>query len=200
GQSQHISAMIDPDGRTRVVNTYNTEGRLATQKDGVGNSSSFGYSMQQTTVTDPRRHVSTQNFDSRWRLSSQVDVVGSNTYTIQYFYGDAFSNLTATVDRNGNRTDYTYDNFGNVLTKTEPQVPPAPRYVTTYVYDAKNNLTQVTDARGFVSTTAYDPITNLRLSTTQQITLSPATYAVTKFEYADALNPGLPTRVSSPRA
>jgi RHS repeat-associated protein len=198
-QTQHISAVIDPDGRVRVANTYNSEGRLATQKDGAGNSSSFSYGSQITMVTDPRGHLTTQLFDPRWRLLSQSDTVNLVPYVLEYKYEDAYSNLTATIDRNGNRTDYTYDARGNVLTKTDPQVPPAPRYVTTYVYDAKNNLTQLTDARNFVTTNTYDPTTNVKLSTTQQITSGPATYATTKWEYGDGANPGLPTKIISPR-
>ena len=199
-QTQHIATVVDPDGRTRVANTYNSEGRLATQKDGAGNQSIFSFGSQITMVTDARGHLSTQLFDPRWRLTSQSDTVGSNNYALQYFYEDAYSNLTGAIDRNGNRTDYTYDNFGNLLTKTDPQVnPQTPRYVTTYVYDAKNNLTQVTDPRNFVVSNTYDPVTNVRLSSTEQITTVPATYAVTKWEYADPSNPGLPTKVISPR-
>ncbi len=156
GQTQHIISVVDPDGRTRVGNTFNSEGRLATQTDGAGNTSNFTYGSQITMVTDPRGHLTTQLFDPRWRLQSQSDTVGGTPYVLQYVYGDAFSNLTATIDRNGNETDYTYDNFGNVLTKTDPQVPPAPRYVTAYVYDARNNVTQITDARNFVTTNTYE--------------------------------------------
>lgn len=199
GQTQHVVRVIDPDSRTRVINSYDTEGRLAIQADGAGSSSLFGYGTQQTTVTDPRGHVTTQNFDSRWRLTSQLDTVGANNYSLQYLYEDAYQNLTATIDRNGNRTDYTYDARGNVLTKTDPQVPPAPRYVTAYQYDTKNNLTQITDARSFVTTNAFDATTNVKLSTTQQITAGPSTYATTKWEYGDGTNPGLPTKIISPR-
>ncbi|MDQ2913449.1 MAG: discoidin domain-containing protein [Chloroflexota bacterium] len=198
-QGQHIAAVVDPDSRTRVANTYNTEGRLASQKDGAGNTSGFTYGNQITMVTDPRGHLTTQLFDPRWRLSSQSDTVNLIPYVLQYFYEDVGQNLTATIDRNGNRTDYTYDTRGNVLTKTDPQVPPAPRYLTTFVYDTKNNLTQITDARSFVTTNAYDPASNVKLSTTQQITTGPSTYATTKWEYGDATNPGLPTKIISPR-
>lgn len=198
-QSQHITTVVDPDSRFRVTNTYNSEGRLATQKDGVGNTSNFTYGTQITMVTDARGHLTTQLFDPRWRLESQSDSVGPNNYLLQYFYEDAWENLTATIDRNGNRTDYTYDDRGNVLTKTDPQIPSIPRYVTTYVYDAKNNVTQVTDARNFVTTNTYDLVTNVKLSTTQQITTGPATYAVTKWEYGDVANPGLATKIISPR-
>lgn len=199
GASQHIASVVDPDSRTVVTNTYNSEGRLATLKDGVGNTTLFGYAVGQTTVTDPRGHVTTQNFDDRWRLRTQVDVVGASTYTLEYRYEDVYQNVTAVIDRRGAQTDYTYDARGNVLTKTDPQIGVQPRYVTAYQYDAKNNVTQITDARTFTSTFTYDPATNIKTSSTQQLTLAPATYAVTKWEYTDASNPGLATKVISPR-
>ena len=198
--STHITQVIDPDGRPRVTNTYNSEGRLVTQKDGAGNNSSFGYGPSETTVTDARGHLTTQGFDARWRLISQFDVVGQSSLILRYQYGDQWSNLTTTWDRNSNRTDYTYDTRGNVLTKTDPQInPQTPQYLTQYQYDTKNNLIQITDARGFVTTNTYDAVTNTKLSTTQRITLTPATYAITKWEYGDPTNAGLPTKIIAPR-
>ncbi len=89
-----------------MTNTYNTEGRLATQKDGSNNTTSFGYAPGQTTITDPRNHATTQLFDLRWRATQQSDQVGQNTYTLQYVY-DSSGNMTASIDRNGNRTTPT---------------------------------------------------------------------------------------------
>jgi RHS repeat-associated protein len=198
-QTQHITTVVDPDSRFRVTNTYNGEGRLATQKDGVGNTTSFTYGTQITMATDARGHLTTQLFDPRWRLDSQSDTINLENFVLEYFYEDVWGNLTATIDREGNRTDYEYDERGNMLRKTDPQIPSVPRYVTEYQYDSKNNLTQVTDARTFATTNTYDPITNAKLSTTRQITAGPATYAVTKWEYTDAANPGLPTKIISPR-
>jgi RHS repeat-associated protein len=86
-----------------------------------------------------------------------------------------------------------------LLTKLDPEIliPPTPRYLTTYEPDAFNNLKKVTDARGFTTENTYDPATNVLLSTKQQETAAP-TYALTKWEYTDLTNPGLPTRVISP--
>jgi RHS repeat-associated protein len=198
-QTQHITTVVDPDSRFRVTNTYNSEGRLATQKDGVGNSSSFTYGSQITMVTDPRGHLTTQLFDPRWRLESQSEVVNLENYLLQYFYEDAWDNLTRTIDRNGNETNFEYDTRGNVITKTDPPVPPDPANVTHYEYDTKNNLTRVVDARGFETISTYNTVTNVKESTKQQITTGPATYALTKWQYLDGANPGLPTKVISPR-
>jgi len=194
---QHITTITDPDGRVRVTNTYDSAGRLFTQKDGLQKQTSFAYSPSQTVVTDPKLHQTTLTYDPRARLLSQSDVVSGVTRTLQYAYDD-LGNRNAVIDRDGNRTDFLYDTRGNVLTKTDPQLnPQTPRYVTTFTYDSKNNVTQILDPRNFTTTNTYDPTTNVLLSTTAQI--DPTTSAVTKYEYADGLNPGLPTKIIAPR-
>ncbi|MDP9281379.1 MAG: DUF6531 domain-containing protein, partial [Chloroflexota bacterium] len=200
GPSQHITTVVDPDSRLRVTNTYNSEGRLATQKDGVGNTSSFTYGTQITMVTDPRGHLITQLFDPRWRLDSQSEVVNLENYLLEYFYEDAWGNLTRTIDRNGNETIFEYDTRGNVITKTDSPVPPDPATVTRYEYDTKNNLTRILDARGFETINTYNATTNVKESTNQQFKLAPSPlYALTKWQYLDGANLGLPTKIISPR-
>ncbi|MEK7426601.1 MAG: hypothetical protein AAB131_22495, partial [Actinomycetota bacterium] len=197
GVTRHISTITDPDGRVRVTNTYDAQGRGYQQRDGLGALTQIAYGIGETTLTDPRGHAARYTFDGRMRVLSQSDTVGAATYTISYTY-DAAGNRTAVTDRNGNRTDFAYDARGNVLTKTDPSPDGvAPRPLTAFAYDLRNNLTQITDARGFVTTLSYDPATNALLSVSRQI--DGATSAVTKYEYADPANAGLPTRVIAPR-
>ena len=194
---QHITTITDPDSRVRVTNSYDSAGRLYTQKDGLQKQTTFTYSPSQTVITDPKLHQTTLTFDPRARLLSQSDVVSGVARTLQYGYDDA-GNRNVVIDRDGNRTDFVYDAFGNVHTKTDPQInPQTPRYVTTFTYDSRNNLTVILDPRNFTTTNTYDPTTNVLLSTTAQI--DQTTSAATKYEYADATNPGLPTRIVSPR-
>lgn len=149
-----------------------------------------------TVVTDPRGHATTYTFDSRMRTQTQTDLVDTNTYVVANTY-DAAGNRIKASDRNNAVTDFTYDARGNVLTKLDPRVSPQiPRYLTQYQYDTKNNLAQVTDARNFITTMGFDATTNLLQSVTQQIDVT--TSAVTKYEYGDAANPGMPTKVISP--
>ncbi len=197
GTSQHIATITDPDNRVRVTNTYDGQGRVTQQRDGLNALTTFAYTAGQTVVTDARAHPTTYTFDARMRLLTQVDTVGTNTYTVSYVY-DAVGNRISGTDRNGKTTDFSYDTRGNLLTKTDPQVDPqTPRYLTQFSYDAKNNLIQVTDARGFVRTATFSATTNLPLSASGQI--DGTTYAITKYEYADATNPGLVTRIIAPR-
>ena len=48
---------------------------------------------------------------------------------------------------------YTYDNNGNMVTKTKIS---APTDVTTYTYNSENQLTQITDDRGQITGYRYD--------------------------------------------
>jgi RHS repeat-associated protein len=198
GTSRHLTTITDPDGRVQVTNTYDGQGRVYEQRDGMLNLTTNVYTSGQTVTTDPRGHATTYTFDSLSREQTEVDVVGGISYILTNHY-DASGNRDYVIDRRGYQTDFTYDTRGNMLTKTDPLVPPGPRYLTQFAYDTKNNLTVLTDARNFTTTNAYDAGSNVKLSTTAQITTGPATYAVTKWEYTDALNPGLPTKVISPR-
>ena len=197
GTTRHITTITDSDGRVRVTNTYDSQGRVFQQRDALNALTQISYSAGQSVLTDPRLHATTYTFDARMRVLTQVDVVGANTFTLSYVY-DASGNRMSVTDRNGKTTDFTYDTRGNVLTKTDPQIDPqTPRYLTQFGYDAKNNLTSVTDARNFVTTLAYQPTTNVLLSVSRRI--DGATNAMTKYEYADTANPGLPTKVIAPR-
>ncbi len=197
GTSRHLTTITDPDGRVRVANTYDASGRVVQQRDGLGALTTMSYGPGQTLLTDPRGHRTTYTFDGRMRLLTQQDVVSASTFTVAYSY-DAAGNRTSVTDRNGNRSDFTYDNRGNVLTKTDPQLNPAtPRFLTRFSYDVKNNLTQLTDAKGFLTTLTYDAATNVLLSVSRQIDAT--TSALTRYEYADTANPGLPTRIIAPR-
>lgn len=150
-----------------------------------------------TVVTDPRGHATSYTFDSRLRTQTQTDVVDANTYVLTNTY-DAAGNRIKASDRNNAVTDFTYDARGNLLTKLDPRVAPQiPRYLTQYQYDLKNNLTQITDPRNFLTTMSFDATTNLLQSVTRQIDAT--TSAVSKYEYGDAANPGLPTKIISPR-
>jgi RHS repeat-associated protein len=197
GNTRHLAAVTDPDGRVIVSNTYGAAGRLATQEDGLGKTTTFGYSGSTVTSTDPRAHATTSTYDARKRVIEVEDTVGANTYTVSYTYDDC-GNRESVTDRSGNRTDFAYDCFGNITQREEPQInAQTPRYTTTWTYDSKNNPTEIVDQRGFVTTNTYHSTSNVLLSTTREIDGS--TSATTKYEYGDTANPGLPTKIIAPR-
>src|SRR5439155_11425535 len=197
GTTRHLTTITDPDGRVRVTNHYDSAGRVDQQRDGKNALTTFAYSPGQTIVTDPRLHATTYTLDTRLRILDQHDLVSGNTYDITYHY-DAAGNRDTATDRSGAVTNYTYDAHGMVLTKTDPLVDQfTPRSLTQYAYDGKNNLTQTTDPRSFLTTFTYDGTSNVLLSVSKQIDAT--TSAVTKYEYADATNPGRPSKIIAPR-
>ncbi len=194
GTTSHLTTVTDPDGRVLMTNSYDAQGRVATQKDGLNNQTTFDWSVAATAkVTDPKGHLVTYTVDSRQRLASRSDTAGGITSTTTYTY-DALGDLASVTDATGAKTTYAYDTRGNLTSKTDP----APlNYVTSYVPDAKNNLKQRTDARGYQTNFVYDPATNVLTSLSRQIDAT--TSATTSYQYLDPANPGLPTRVTSPR-
>jgi len=197
GTTSHLVSITDPDGRVRVTTSYDAQGRVIEQRDGLGAVTAMSYGSGQSVLTDARGHPTTYVFDSQLRLVSQTDVVGSATYTISYGY-DVAGNIASVTDRRGSRTDFTYDTRGNLLSKIDPSPDgAAPRPITRFAYDTRNNLVQTINASGFTTATAYDPVTNAVLSIARQV--DAMTSATTRYTYDDPANPGLPTRITTPR-
>lgn len=197
GTTQHLTTVTDPDGRVQITNTYDATGRVYQQRDGLSQLTTITYNPDATVTVDARGNSSSQTYDTRKRALIESRVVSGQTLSETRAY-DTSGNLTSVTNRNNQTTDYTYDTNGNMLTKTDPQVDlQTPRYLTQFAYDSKNNIYQVTDARNFVTTRTFDPTSNVLLSESKQIDAT--TYAVTKYEYGDAANKGMPTRIIAPR-
>ncbi len=100
--------------------------------------------------TSGRSSPSTR-YDERFnKLTYKKDAEGRETsYTIDSASGD----LLATVDAVLNRTAYTYDDHGRLLTVTDPR-----RHVTLHRnHDSFGNPTEVEDPLGNVTTRSFDP-------------------------------------------
>jgi len=64
------------------------------------------------------------------------------------------------IDPLGNRTSYTYDTAGHLLTVQAPFTGGGGNENVTYVFDTSGHLTQTTDARGTVTGFIYDAAGN----------------------------------------
>jgi RHS repeat-associated protein len=133
GGWRHVSAVIDPDGNTKV---YRADSRTA------------------TTVTDPLGTVTSYANEGGLTTNKSTGNLGNT--------GRSYHNglLTGIRDANGNFTALEYDGRGNILKFTGKMVwddngNPI-RSVTQYAYDTDNNLTQMTDPFGKLWTFSYD--------------------------------------------
>ncbi|HML70292.1 MAG TPA: FG-GAP-like repeat-containing protein [Macellibacteroides fermentans] len=139
---------------------YDARGRLSSQSNSLGQSSSFSYGNRTTTVvTNGRTYIKT--YDAWGGIKSSVDPVSDVTYI--YTSGGSPKSVTS----GGAVYSMTYDNVGNQLTLTDPNAG-----TSTYTYDAAGRVTKQVDGRGIVTDNIYDNFGRLFTSTVNGITLT----------------------------
>ena len=165
-----ILTVVGPDGKVLQINTYDAEGRLLEQLDGVGSGASFTYDF-----SGSRTHICTEGgttqelqYDVRGNI---VGVVDGNQNRTQYhldswgrivgiikadgsteFYSYDFAgNMTSSTDGEGHTTRYQYNRAGNIAAIVDPTGEQE-----TYLYDGENRLIQKTDRNGVTVEFGYN--------------------------------------------
>ena len=164
----------DPRNITYVTSEYDAQGRVIRQTlvDGAVytfNYGTFGTTITDTTVTDPRGNRRTTRFNAQSYTAGTVDRLGQQirkTFDVnnqvtemrdqlnrvtKYTY-DAVGNVTSMLDPQGNATLYEYDPTFNQLTK----ITDALNHTTRFVYDTRGNLLTITDPLNHTTTIAYN--------------------------------------------
>jgi len=115
--AHRLLTSTDPNGNTVRTSTYDADGRLATDKDALGNVTSYTYDLgtHTNTTTYPDTGVVTQTFDPRGLVLSETDQLGHTT-THEY---DFDLNETKQTNALGEVTTATYDSFGNQTSRTD---------------------------------------------------------------------------------
>ena len=124
GTTRHITTVTDPDGRVLVTNSYDPQGRVYEQRDGLMRLTTFTYNALQTVVTDPRGHATTYTFDELYRQLSESMVVSGTPRTVSYTYDNA-GNRDSVTDRNNRRTDSPTTCAAMWTPGSTPSCPPA---------------------------------------------------------------------------
>ncbi|SDF64610.1 YD repeat-containing protein [Massilia sp. PDC64] len=127
---------IKQSDRSELNFTYDAQGRVATVRDGVGQTTTFSYSDPgRTTITDAMGTRTTFAYDANQRLTSVSSYSPSGSLqTTSYFY-DTDGNLARTVSPTGRTTVYGYDANGNRILERD-----ADGRTITRVYDLATNL------------------------------------------------------------
>jgi YD repeat-containing protein len=195
GSTQRITTIKDALNNTVVTNTYDAQGRVASQKDAkgltTGQQTTFVYNTntdntKTTIVTYPKTSFETtwnfaeeDTYDTQGRIIKRVSkpVANSANWITQEYTYDNNGNKSSFKDGRGNTTGFCYDidysgiiisgSRGN-LTRV---IAPAPAtggnvLVSLNKYDDKNNLIQSISPKGVTSGTSANCSTNfIHLST-----------------------------------
>ncbi|MFS1514767.1 polymorphic toxin-type HINT domain-containing protein [Chengkuizengella sp. SCS-71B] len=174
--SHGLTSITDENGNTFINNEYDPFGRVIRQLDADQNVITYDYDdvnyINTYTVQATGRSVS---YEYNERLYITKKSFDDDTYE-QYGY-DEWGNRISVRDRNGNITQYEYDERGNLLLSTSPSPF---SYQNIYEYDAFNNLVSVTRPNGQQTTFGYDNNHNL-IKTTKQI--DDNNQAITSYTY-----------------
>jgi RHS repeat-associated protein len=138
--SQHrLTSITDPRGNVILKNTYDGQGRIVEQRDGLEDLWKLEYKAGETIVTEPRGGQLKYGFDSQSRVVSETDQLGHTT-TTGY---DAAGNVDEVLRPGGAKWSLGHDAAGNLTSIEDPEGGER-----SFEYDSKNRLTHSTDARG----------------------------------------------------
>lgn len=179
-----ISRIIS-GGTTQTWNyQYNTFGHVTQSVDPVGRTFTYKYAANNVDLLEKRQTQGTNNdLNGKWEYNNSQHV--PNTY----------------IDGSGQKTQYTYNSFGELQTLTDAnssvwtltyngngyltqiQGPlSGSNDITTFAYDGYGRLYTVTDSEGYVLTYSYDNANRLT-----QVTYPDGTFEQTVYDKLDAV-------------
>jgi len=137
--AHRLTSITDPRGNVILKNTYDGQGRITEQRDGLEDLWKLEYKAGETIVTEPRGGQLKYGFDSQSRVVSETDQLGHTT-TTGY---DAAGNVDEVTRPGGAKWSLGHDAAGNLTSIEDPEGGER-----SFEYDSKNRLTHSTDARG----------------------------------------------------
>ncbi|MDQ6719298.1 MAG: DNRLRE domain-containing protein [Candidatus Dormibacteraeota bacterium] len=195
-----LSKITRPRGNPAVVLTYDAQGRVTTQQDGMSPANQWTYvyakstvtgESNQTSVTDPRGNTTVSGYNSLNQMMRHVDEEGrARTFG---FDSRGFVNLV--TNENGNTVTFNHDDHGNINSLVDGTGNTT--YFSYYRNDANpadlrnDRLIGQRDARSasatdptYLTTFDYDALGN-KIRQTGPPTADVAGGAVTNWTYSD---------------
>jgi YD repeat-containing protein len=133
-----LASITGPDGHTRMELTYDSTGRVSSQRDAAGAVTTFAYEhdagLDYAHATSPSGGIWTDVYGGNVLLA-EIDPFGNIT---NHTY-DAERNRTATEDALGNRTTYLYDSRGRLTSESSGSTR------TTWRYSAAGLVSEIID-------------------------------------------------------
>ncbi|MBI9050026.1 MAG: hypothetical protein JEZ00_11440, partial [Anaerolineaceae bacterium] len=137
----------DADGKLLAKIIYHNDGSI-TIVDADGNSETHSYDSRGIMIdeTDQVARDTNTNYDANFRPTTITNEIGSE---LTMEWSEDGKQLLAEIDPAGNRTEYTYDENGNLTSTTDPS-----GNTKSYIYDGEL-LTSTTDIEGKTTTYTY---------------------------------------------
>jgi RHS repeat-associated protein len=178
-----------------VTNVYDSHGRVTSQTDQLGRTTTFSYddSLTTTTVTDPKGNVEVEQYIDGELVALTKGYGTSNAAVTGYTYDPNSAAVASITDPNNHTTTYSYDSNGNQTGESD-----ALGHSTSATYNALNDPTSLTDADGNTTTFNYDADGNLLAKTQVLNTGGGSENETTAYAYGDASHPGDVTKVTDP--
>ena len=164
-----ISDSTGGDPARTTTNTYNSQGKLASIKDALGNVTSYTYDAlgDRNSETNPAGVTTSYAYDAAGNLltttldgytgNPSAPIAPENMVEESRAY-DPAGRLASVTDVAGAQTDYTY--YGNNQMASSYVVDPGSstgmEHVTTYTYDPAGNRIAVSAPGSLVTDTTYN--------------------------------------------
>jgi len=161
GPAHFLDHVIAPSGQVAFRANYGTDHRVDGLTDALGNKTTLGYdlgSLSETATAPGATASTTVTFDTLGNVTGAVDADG-NAASATYL-GNDLASQTRTVNGQALTTSYTYDQYGDVLTATDPQ-----GHKTYFSYDQFGQPTSSADALGNATHFGFDGNGNLTSTT-----------------------------------
>ncbi|MEO0804185.1 MAG: putative Ig domain-containing protein, partial [Cyanobacteria bacterium J06642_2] len=162
-------AMIDARG-IRTEHEYNDRGEKTAIRYADGTSELFTYDRagRQTSMTDRAGRTTVYRYDEMDRRTEAImpdltpgDLSDNPRMLMEY---NLRGEMTAEIDPNGNRTEYTYDPAGNRIAVNRITADGL-THETQFIYDAADRQVEVIDELGRSTVTTYDAAGRQQITT-----------------------------------
>ena len=144
-----LERITDGEGMTFVSNTYDNEGRVTKQVSGEGDERTVAYDDNRTVYTDALGNETTYVYNDVGQVTETIDALGRSATTD---FDDDF-NPVSQADARGETWKTDFDDDGRPTTRTDPL-----GNETEYTYNEFGDLiqTEQPDGLGGVRTTTFD--------------------------------------------
>ena len=149
GRTGLVESITDPRGG-KTAYTYDKGNNITSVTDPEGNRYEYTYDANENRLSgkDPEGNVTSYSYDAMDRLIKQTDACGGS-YVYAY---DDHDNIISITDPMGNKQRLTYDAYyGQILSHTDEE-----GIKTEFTYDNNGNLTSVTRDGTSVASYGYD--------------------------------------------